>query len=367
MSATGLALLAVILHIWFGMHAGLILNGDMLEYHAIARHLMEQGYFGIGKRPGAYVTPAYPLFITLIYLLIHWSTQQSIAHCLTMTRQVYLIQQIVDMSIPWLCYLLAREFGGRWVGLAGCALSIAYLPNNFVGCKLLTEALYVPLLLASLLLLTKLRKQRSFSLALGAGAVVGLTILTRPLSAVILPVWIALIFVEEYIYPLSRPARTWRTALTVVASVTIVLCPWWIRNEVTLHRLVILSTEGGNPLLLGASPYFELGQYQLMTLAKSAHESLMAFSLHYILHGFRQRFWLYLGWYTVGRLPYYFLSPWLLGWWSNTLVFVYFHRLVVLLGLIARISATTMLPIRRSLGTNKQYPVAMRPSSTTNR
>ena len=336
---------ALTLHLCFALRVSTTLTGDMTEYHAIAIHIIRHQYYGIYAKPDAYVTPIYPLFITCIYLALHFLFGISFSGGSDIVRSFYLVQQIITLTIPLFCYILAFRISGRWSGLAAAMLSVMYLPNNFIGSMMLTEALYIPLLLALLILLDIFLRGESTVASATLGVIYGLTVLTRPTAGIILPVTLVLYFVvNRQSDHLIR--KLFRHVSPLLLGTVIVILPWIIRNAIALHQFVPLSTEGANPLLLGASPNFDLTQYTLMTLAHESHKTLSSFTMQYIENGFEYHFFKYLIWYTIGRFPDYFLSPWILWWWANTATFVNFHRVIVFMGLITTAIACSKSRLR---------------------
>lgn len=341
---------ALAVHIWFAIFSNTDLVGDMRAYHDIMIHMILHGYYGIGASPGAYVTPAYPFFLALVFFI--WRLFDGVAAPAhgDFVRIVYSLQQLITLGIPFFSFLIAKELSNRWAGLVAGFLGVAYLPNNYIGSEMLTEAIYIPLLLLCLLYAIQCYAKPTLWRLVGLGLLMGLAVLTRPTA-------VAMILVFATLLVLPRPGRgeghasrsVWLHTALFVGSFLLIMAPWWIRNALSLHRFVPFSTEGGNPLLLGASPYFRIGQYSLLAMARDAHLPLETYSLQYIWHGFSMHFWVYLGWYTIGRIPYYFYSPWLLWGIADSAAFVYFHRLLVITGFLASIFCL-MKPTLRAAG-----------------
>ncbi|MGA9762724.1 MAG: glycosyltransferase family 39 protein [Gaiellaceae bacterium] len=146
-----------------------------------------------------------------------------------------------------LVYALGRRMGGRAVGLvAGILVAIAPTMAIFV-MRAYSEALFIPLLLIVVLLLTARRETPSLRSAALAGALLGAAILVRSTAEaliLILPLWLLW----------RRPRQeAWRAALVLGVSSCLVLAPWVVRNELVMHTSS-LSTNGGVTLWLGANP-----------------------------------------------------------------------------------------------------------------
>jgi 4-amino-4-deoxy-L-arabinose transferase-like glycosyltransferase len=141
--------------------------------------------------------------------------------------------------------VIAAQLWGRREALAALALGAVYLPLILIGGALMSEPLFVVLMLGSLAAALQLRRSRhKLGWALVAGFVAGLAILTRANGLVLL-------------LPLAvgawdlRPRWTWRAlappALLVVVALATV-APWTIRNAVELHSFVPVSTQLGSAL-----------------------------------------------------------------------------------------------------------------------
>ncbi len=338
-----LVMLIYRLVIW--RHTQVYLYGDMYRYDAMARHLLLNGYMGIGSQPDAYYTPGYSLFLAAVYKISMWTHGGHLLPIIRVAHEVYFVQQLLSLVNLVLVYILGSLFFNRWTGNAAALIAALYLPNSFVGELLLSENLFIPFLLLSLWTAYLALRHRRYSLYVLAGIVLGLATLVRPF---ILPI------VVLYLVGIWWQARTGRIqgdrpyrqglyfAFALVIGLVVALLPWWIRNYIDFHHFVPLSTEAGNPLLAGASPYFQTPFSQLAAGAIAHHETQEKYAIHLILDGLTHHFFLYMGWFLFGKLYYLFWSPWLynyIGW------FVVYHRILTILGSISVIAG---LFIRRT-------------------
>jgi len=108
------------------------------------------------------------------------------------------------------------------------------------------------MLLVSLLGSVKWLKTPRAGLALGAGFLWGLTVLTRP-TALPLPLVVALWAWAPLEFMLSPRERVRQMALLFVGMV-MVITPWTIRNAVALNAFVPVTTGGGRSLLDSNNP-----------------------------------------------------------------------------------------------------------------
>lgn len=333
-------------HVFMWITVPLDLTGDMIRYNAMANHMAYAGYLGFGSKPDAYVTPGYPIVIALFYK----SLTTFYGSRLTSIQSIHaflMFQQILTLLVPIESFLIGRISRGPKTGLAAAILSASYLPNQYVGYTLLTEAIFVPALLLTLLcIMIAHRSQKPVWYAV-SGVVLGYTILVRPIAAVILPVWLLVQWEASRNWSLTtgQYTRSIRIAF-LLGGVMIVMTPWWIRNAVLFHRFIPFSTEYGNPFLLGADPYFQIGSYRLLALARQSHQGLLDFAVRHLLHGFTSHFWLYVGWYTVGRVPYFFGKPWLAWTFADSQLFFLYYHVLCVMGAIATILSLFLKPYR---------------------
>lgn len=182
--------------------------------------------------------PAYPAFLAVVYRISGLEGRLLAAR---------LVQAALMAIIAPLTYFLARrtfpdeERIGRFA--AGV---IAFYPFLLVyPLGLLTENLFLPLFLGSVLALLRAgetRKTRDFLLA---GLLLGLAVLTRSVAlavaaAAVLWVWLA--------------TRDRKGALLLVVCVTAVTAPWIARNSLLHGELTMIETSLGYNLHMGYYP-----------------------------------------------------------------------------------------------------------------
>jgi len=221
-----------------------ILSGldDWLVYESSARDILINGLLmdgGQGHAPPFYGQPLYPYVLAAA----HWLTGESLFGPLVL--QFAALGGVVALTA-----VLARQaFGSRLAGL--CALAYAWLfvvvqqEHWRVARQLFNENLYMPLVLASLIVLVRLARRRKPPVAwhmLLVGALLGVTAITRsqflafvPLALVIL----ALAWRRNALVPIAA----------LVAGVGVAIAPVTVRNLVVSGELVPISTSGGASLL----------------------------------------------------------------------------------------------------------------------
>ncbi len=208
-------------------------------------------------------TPGYPLFLAACQAVLgEWPLG------------VRMVQAVLGTASVGLVYLLARRFeqsvapgpgGGTLSRTASLAAAIlAAINPYYVGISelILSEALFIPLLLASLWGIAVLWRAHDEAerltpawralVALASGAAGGAAILAKPSFALFLPCvlvcWIAA-------GGFSRDRRllgdAFRSALLIAVGVALVMSPWWVRNAQTYGRFVATSVWFGASLYDG--------------------------------------------------------------------------------------------------------------------
>jgi 4-amino-4-deoxy-L-arabinose transferase-like glycosyltransferase len=242
---------------------------DARYYWVLARTIRAGGPYEIVEwehvRYRALRTPAYPLFL---------------AGCLSVFGEsrlaVRLVQAFLGTASVWLVYGLAHRIvagsgrdptsGYRYgtVPLIAAALAALYPPLIAMSELILSEALFVPLMLLTLWGLAALWRSdgaseppggrrwswRTGMVAIGTGIACGAAVLARPSWGLFLPItlliWVCVCLV-------SRDPHRRRTAIggaaLVLFGTVLVMSPWWIRNARIYGRFVPTS------LWLGASLY----------------------------------------------------------------------------------------------------------------
>lgn len=281
------------------------IKGDARNYLNMSQQLVDNGIYGYGIDqksgvPNAYVTPVYPLFLSMVYTLTHNPYRQ-----ITLIRLFQI--PIGGVLTPLLAFLLiARLFKRRSMALL-TAFFIAIYPTFILSTVyILTEVLSLAAILLYFYLQTMGLQDRKPYLNLFAGAAFALNILIRPAT---LP-----LFFIPYIYAYFTSFKSDRKLLLklfryYLAAFAVVMLPWWLRNILALHKIVLLSTGSGDPLLAGTYPYMT----NLFTDYTSEKVKVAegAYAIKRIIKGFTTQPLLYLQWYSIGKIQYMFRRPWL--------------------------------------------------------
>ena len=191
--------------------------------------------------PTSFRAPLYPFTLSLVYRLTSQSGRILAAR---------LIQAVLGALTAVLTYALALavQLPERPSRIAGVIVAI-YSLLLFYPLGLVTENLFIPLLLLTLLVLLSARDKGSLPQVFIAGILAGLTTLTRSLVVLLWPFWL------YWLYRFTSNRRTARLlAGFMLAGMLLVTVPWSVRNSRLHGQPVWLESSLGYVLYLGYHP-----------------------------------------------------------------------------------------------------------------
>jgi hypothetical protein len=201
---------AVLIRGAFVFRAPVLLTGDTESYLAPAYELAR----GMGFDLTLKRTPAYPAFLALV--ISGWSED---------LRSLMLAQHLLGVLTAVLTFVLGRLTFGWLVGLVAGLLTAVNGALLIAEHTVMTEALFVPLVVGSLAALAGALHAHRWWPYLAAGALMGAATLTRPVAQILLPLAPIAILVAER----NLRAKIRYSALALGAAV-LVLAPWMIRS-----------------------------------------------------------------------------------------------------------------------------------------
>jgi 4-amino-4-deoxy-L-arabinose transferase-like glycosyltransferase len=210
---------------------------DAADFDRMARSIADTGHYPdtYFAKPGtatALNPPGYPHLLALTYTIAGRS--------LTAGR---VLGALLGMVTVLLMALIAWRLWGPTAGVLAGFLGAFYPPLVMTNASLISEALFLPLMLGLVLLLvTRPQVEGSAALAVAvvAGVLCGLAALTRFVG--VLLVIVVLIWILQR--RLTARRRLAMGALAVLAA-SATIAPWTIRNAVAFHAFVPIATEGG--------------------------------------------------------------------------------------------------------------------------
>ena len=226
--------------------------GDSLSYWVLAEHIAAGESYEYGS-PDASIfrAPLFPLFLAPFTALpVGLSSQVLLAR---------LACAALGTLAVGLLMLFARGLAGPCAGLAAGALAAVYPSAIGMSITLLSEALFMPLMMTHLLQLQAAFQVESSNsdtgslypyrrVALG-GCLAGLAILARPSWLLFIPFSTAALF-------LIGPNRTEHLKLGAIAllAMSVTMSPWWVRNYQLTGHFVPTSLQVGLSLYDGLHP-----------------------------------------------------------------------------------------------------------------
>lgn len=195
---------------------------------------------GPAGRPTAFRPPGFPMFLAAVYTV----TEPLGIERWTAAR---VAQAVVGTGAVALLGLVAFQLFGRRTGLIALGLAAVFPPFVVLGGTLLTETLFVALMLAAIAAVLAYRDtggDRRWLFA--AGVICGLAVLTRSNApALIVPLMIAVALTGAG--RLALRARIGQ-ALALAGIAALIVVPWTIRNAIALDGFAPVTTEAGSAL-----------------------------------------------------------------------------------------------------------------------
>ncbi len=212
-------------------------KADEADYHAIAVSLGHgDGFAGDDGRATARRPPAYPAFLSALYAVTGDSP-----------RAGRIAQVILGVAVVALTGALARRYFDGTTALVAAALAAVNPFLIFISGYLLTENLYLVLLLTALLLARDPRElARERNRAMAVGLLLGLATLARPSG---LPMFEWMLAAVLLLAGVPWRVRVGGAVVAAIAFALVVL-PWYARNHAVVGGWV-LTTHGGITFLQG--------------------------------------------------------------------------------------------------------------------
>jgi len=212
---------------------------DERDYDALATTLAATGRFAF--TPGRELTsirpPLYPAFLAAIYLVTGDKDYSA----------VRLIQASLSLLTALLIYSLGVRLCSKQSALWATAIYSFYPSLLFYNNLLLTETLFILLLVTTCYFAVRQIQGGSISWAAGAGVALGLAALTRSV------VWLAPPFLAIYLLFFARAswARAFLASAFLLIGFVAVVAPWTIRNSRLQQTLIVIDVMGGRNLMMG--------------------------------------------------------------------------------------------------------------------
>jgi len=274
------------------------LTHDELGYHEMTLRFFAKGFMGYyAVAPTAFVTPGYPVFLIAVYFVAGLIKTDP----LTTVRTV---QVILSVASLFFVYLIARKSAGPAAGFLALLFAAIYSPSYMANNRILTEVLYIFLLLVYLYSLMLAFERGDLWRHALSGAFLAVAVLVRPSAApfLILPYMVTFL--------VKRDVRVLTALIVSVAAFSIMMVPWWVRNYMVLDKFIMFATQSGDPILRGTDPWDIYDKYGPSIIEGVPNAKKTEVAMERIKEGFSTDPWLWIRWYTVGKLSFLWHKPW---------------------------------------------------------
>ena len=229
---------------YVGATPGMTLRDDGLDYDGHAVSIALTGRFSdtlAYGRPTAFRPPAFPYLLGGVYK-VAGVARADVARRVAVARRT---QVVIGTVLVAAIGLVAAQLFGGVVALVALALAAVYVPLVTMSGSVMSEPLFVVVMLGSLsAAIAHRRSPHRLRWALLAGLLAGLAILTRA-NALILLLPLGLALWDR------RPRWSARSLASPVAMVLVAVAavaPWTLRNERVLHHVVPVTTQLGSAM-----------------------------------------------------------------------------------------------------------------------
>ncbi len=228
---------------------------DAADFDRLAVSLADHGRFPSSaewapRGPTAFRPPLFPVALAAVYTVVGTGSEH------TRWEAGRVMEAALGALAVGLIFLIGWRLWGPAVGLVAGGIAAVYPPLVLVGTSLLSESLFIPLVLGAVLAALLHRDSaHRWRWAVLAGVLTGLAALTRG-NGFVLAIPLAFL-VWEHRSPPRRPGL--RAPLAVVLATILTVVPWTIRNYSVFHQFVPTTTEPGYAL---AGTYNAADQYR---------------------------------------------------------------------------------------------------------
>jgi len=214
-------------------------------YLPLARSLWEgQGFLNTSGEPSAHHMPGYPLLITAA----RWVTPSFPAAILT-------VQVLFGSLAVGFVFLLSASLFSRRAAHASAAVALVWPDLVIFGLLNLSDTPFLCVTLCGAWILGRLLDRGRPGLAILLGLLCGFGTLLRESMISFTGAWVLAVLL------LPGDRSPWRRALNgllLIATMCLVLVPWWVRNAATFGEFIPLTTKGAGNIYVGTliRPYY---------------------------------------------------------------------------------------------------------------
>ena len=218
---------------------------DPAFYRRYAEQLAAgDGYVLVNGEPTAYYPVGYPAALAALFTVV---LRTPLPDDLALATGLF--QLVLGVATIVLTYVVGRRLFDDRVGLIAAGI-VAVFPNLIFHTAVpLTETLFIFLVMAALavLLVPDWSEEQPTTWRLIAfGVLVGMSMLVRPISLLLLPAAL----VAWLVAGVGTRRALFRVAAAALAA-ALVIAPWTVRNLVVMDAPVVISTNLGDNLCIG--------------------------------------------------------------------------------------------------------------------
>jgi 4-amino-4-deoxy-L-arabinose transferase-like glycosyltransferase len=201
-----------------------------------------QGYLHLGK-PTAYFPVGYPAILALVFRVAGASLQSA-----------QLLNVVLSLATVVCTFSIARALGGSDRTATLAAALLAFMPNQVLSCCVsMSEITFTFLMTLGIALSLRRDWGRANLWGVLVGVTFGWATLVRPQGLVVPFFVVPLVGLFRHGWPLLDRRSLGRLAALSV-GLAVVVAPWTYRNYRVFDAVVLVSTNGGDNLLIGNNP-----------------------------------------------------------------------------------------------------------------
>jgi 4-amino-4-deoxy-L-arabinose transferase-like glycosyltransferase len=266
-------LTSLVLRILFSIDNIKALFIDISDYDNFARHIVEYG-----KYPAStYHPPVYPYFIAGIYSLFGFSY-----------LSVYVVQSILGVFNTLFIFLIGKNIFNSRIGKLSAVASLLYWPLTMYSGILMSETVFLFLLLLGIYLLLKGIDTGKAAYFAFCGTSIALSTPTRSINLL----FIILIPIGYCVLNIKNIRTAVRNSVIFMLLFCVIMSPWVIRNYKLYNAFIPVDSLGGVNLYIGNNEkslgfFVDISHDPLDNTGKNDHESdqiLKKAAVNYILN-----------------------------------------------------------------------------------
>lgn len=216
-------------------------NNDDVKYLRSAQTLIDTGKFTYAdpNTSTVFIMPG------LVFALVPFVAIFGKLGAIVAFRIFSAILQTITLYVIYL--LFKKVFNSNKIAFVTVVLNLLYIANVYVTTLLLSETIFIALLMNLMYLCIFAVEKKSKKLYAISGVVWAISVLFKPIMLAFPLVVFVLMIINKY--TIKQMAM-----YGIIPLVILIVCmtPWWIRNYIVFEQFIPLTLSSGNPKLQGA-------------------------------------------------------------------------------------------------------------------